>query len=85
VLDCKWYWNSGVAVSNWNYLIFIMLIFYLRLAIRYHLRRYGSNITRDEMETIDNKRDRLQRLIDIFEHHGDSILHTQELTDDPNT
>ena len=62
-----------------------MLIFYLRLAIRYHLRRYGSNITRDEMETIDNKRDRLQRLIDIFEHHGDSILHTQELTDGPNT
>ena len=45
-----------------------------RLAIRYQLRAHGSKLTSDEAQTIENKRIRLQKLIDIFENQADSFL-----------
>ncbi|KAH9010056.1 hypothetical protein EDB85DRAFT_1902458 [Lactarius pseudohatsudake] len=53
----------------------------LQLAIRYQLRAHGLKITTEEIQVIENKRSRLQTLIDIFEHQGDSFL-LQPLTDD---
>ncbi|KAH8976825.1 hypothetical protein EDB86DRAFT_2839044 [Lactarius hatsudake] len=53
----------------------------LQLAIRYQIRAYGLKITTEEIQVIENKRSRLQTLIDIFEHQGDSFL-LQPLTDD---
>ena len=54
-----------------------------RLAIRYQLRAYGSNATSDEILAISNKRNRLQTLIDSFEHQADSFLLNQQGSDDP--
>ncbi|KAI9430336.1 hypothetical protein H4582DRAFT_2063950 [Lactarius indigo] len=54
----------------------------LQLAIRYQLRAYGPKINTEEVQVIENKRSRLQKLIDIFEHQGDSFLLQQKLTDD---
>ncbi|KAH9022823.1 hypothetical protein EDB85DRAFT_1895062 [Lactarius pseudohatsudake] len=53
----------------------------LQLAIRYQLCAHGLKITTEEIQVIENKRSRLQTLIDIFEHQGDSFL-LQPLTDD---
>src|ERR1700744_1009229 len=47
---------------------------FLRLAIRYQIRNHGPQITSDELQIIDNKRTRLQKLIDMFEHQADSYL-----------
>jgi hypothetical protein len=49
-----------------------------RLAIRYQLRSHGSKLTTDEAQIIENKRSRLQKLIDMFEHQADSFLHTDD-------
>ncbi|KAH8980291.1 hypothetical protein EDB86DRAFT_2835413 [Lactarius hatsudake] len=53
----------------------------LQLAIRYQIRAHGLKITTEEIQVIENKWSRLQTLIDIFEHQGDSFL-LQPLTDD---
>ncbi|KAH9172243.1 hypothetical protein EDB89DRAFT_1906356 [Lactarius sanguifluus] len=53
----------------------------LQLAIRYQLGAHGSKINTDEAQVIENKQSCLQKLIDIFEHQGDSFL-LQPLTDD---
>ncbi|KAH9012129.1 hypothetical protein EDB85DRAFT_1877901 [Lactarius pseudohatsudake] len=53
----------------------------LQLAIRYQLRAHGLKITTEEIQVIENKRSRLQTLIDTFVHQGDSFL-LQPLTDD---
>ncbi|KAI9432278.1 hypothetical protein H4582DRAFT_1821382 [Lactarius indigo] len=52
------------------------------LAIRYQLRAHGLKINTEEAQVIENKRSRLQKLIDIFEHQGDSFLLHQPLADD---
>ncbi|KAH9023351.1 hypothetical protein EDB85DRAFT_1870789, partial [Lactarius pseudohatsudake] len=49
--------------------------------LQYQLRAHGLKITTEEIQVIENKRSRLQTLIDIFEHQGDSFL-LQPLTDD---
>ncbi|KAF8257631.1 hypothetical protein EI94DRAFT_1817279 [Lactarius quietus] len=46
----------------------------LQLAIKYQLRTSGSNITTDATVHIDNKRTRLQRLVDTFQHQADSFI-----------
>ena len=50
-----------------------ILIYIGRLAIRYDLRKSGSH-TIDQAQVIENKRGRLQKLIDMFEHQADSHL-----------
>ncbi|KAH9017538.1 hypothetical protein EDB85DRAFT_2155118 [Lactarius pseudohatsudake] len=52
------------------------------LAIRYQLRAHGPKITAEEAQVIENKQTRLQKLIDMFGHQGDSFLLHQQLTDD---
>ncbi|KAH8990951.1 hypothetical protein EDB83DRAFT_2535058 [Lactarius deliciosus] len=54
----------------------------LQLAIRYQLRAHGLRVTTEEAQIIENKRSRLQKLIDMFEHQGDSFLLHQQPTDD---
>jgi len=45
-----------------------------RQAIRYQLRSHNPNLSIEEIEVIENKRDRLQALIYTFEHQADSYL-----------
>jgi hypothetical protein len=45
-----------------------------RLAIRYHLRSQGSRITAHELQTIDNRRTRLQEQIDLFDRQVNLFL-----------
>ncbi|KAH9176147.1 hypothetical protein EDB89DRAFT_2065932 [Lactarius sanguifluus] len=54
----------------------------LQLAIRYQLRAHGLRVTTEEAQVIENKRSRLQKLIDMFEHQVDSFLLHQQPTDD---
>ncbi|KAI9443974.1 hypothetical protein H4582DRAFT_2053729 [Lactarius indigo] len=54
----------------------------LQLAIRYQLRAHGLKINTEEAQVIENKWSHLQKLIDIFEHQGDSFLLHQPLADD---
>lgn len=51
-----------------------MLIHYFRLAIRYDLRTSGPHSTIEKEQIIENKRSRLQRLIDMFERQADSYI-----------
>jgi hypothetical protein len=53
-----------------------------RLAIRYQLRNPGSQLTMEEAQILENKRNRLQKLIDMFEHQADSFLLNHQPTDD---
>ncbi|KAH9007794.1 hypothetical protein EDB85DRAFT_1904803 [Lactarius pseudohatsudake] len=53
----------------------------LQLAIRYQLRAHGLKITTEEAQVIENKRSRLQKLIDMFEHQADSFLLHKPLAD----
>ena len=53
-----------------------------RLAIRYQLRAHGSKLSTDEAKIIDNKRIRLEKLIEVFERQEDSFLLCQSHTDD---
>jgi hypothetical protein len=53
-----------------------------RLAIRYQLRTHGSGLSSEEVQVIDNKRSRLQKLIEMFEHQADSYLLRHRATDD---
>lgn len=55
-----------------------------RLAIRYQLRRHGSKLTTEDAQAIENKRIRLQQLIDVFERQADSfLLHQSRMDDHP--
>ncbi|KAH8985052.1 hypothetical protein EDB86DRAFT_2810433 [Lactarius hatsudake] len=54
----------------------------LQLAIRYQLRAHGLRVTTEEAQIIENKRSHLQKLIDMFEHQGDSFLLHQQPSDD---
>jgi hypothetical protein len=55
-----------------------------RLALRYQLRTSGSNITLEDSQIIENKRIRLQKMIDMFAHQADSfLLHHQSVDDLP--
>jgi hypothetical protein len=45
-----------------------------RLALRYQLRSGGSHHTLEESQIIENKRIRLQKLIDMFEYQADAFL-----------
>ena len=53
-----------------------------RLAIRYQLRNQGSQLTMEDFQIIDNKRTRLQKLIDMFDHQADASLFNHEPTED---
>ncbi|KAH9033011.1 hypothetical protein EDB85DRAFT_1864729 [Lactarius pseudohatsudake] len=55
----------------------------MQLAIRYQLRSHGMN-TIEESQIIENKRIRLQKLIDMFSHQADAfLLHHQPIDDAP--
>jgi hypothetical protein len=56
-----------------------------RLAIRYQLRTYGSQISSDEAQIIDHKRSRLQKLIEAFEHQANSYVLRHQTLDDART
>ena len=45
-----------------------------RLSLRYQLRIGGSHPTLEDSQIIENKRMRLQKLIDMFEHQADAFL-----------
>lgn len=52
------------------------------MAIRYQLRSGGADLTIEELQIIENKRNRLQKLIDMFEHQADGfLLHHQPMDD----
>ena len=46
----------------------------IRLALRHQLQSGGSQLTSEESQIIENKRIRLQKLIDMFEHQADGFL-----------
>ncbi|KAH9032367.1 hypothetical protein EDB83DRAFT_2319127 [Lactarius deliciosus] len=50
--------------------------------LQYQLRAHGLRVTTEEAQIIENKQSRLQKLIDMFEHQGDSFLLHQQPTDD---
>ncbi|KAI9443808.1 hypothetical protein H4582DRAFT_1807499 [Lactarius indigo] len=54
----------------------------LQLAIRYQLRSQGSRLTIEDSQVLENKRNRIQKLIDMFEHQADTFLHHHQDTDD---
>jgi hypothetical protein len=45
---------------------------FLRLAIRHQIRMHGSEPASEEEQVIENKRGRLQRLIETFVYQADS-------------
>ena len=53
-----------------------------RLAIRHQLLVHGSALTPGEVQVIENKQGRLQRLINAFEHQADLFLLRQSSLDD---
>ncbi|KAH9017834.1 hypothetical protein EDB85DRAFT_1874207 [Lactarius pseudohatsudake] len=56
----------------------------MQLAIRYKLRIAGSQITSEDSQIFENKRIRLQKLIDMFEHQADGfLLHHEPMDDTP--
>jgi hypothetical protein len=52
-----------------------------RLAIRYQLRSPGSQLTMEEAQILENKRNHLQKLIDMFKHQADAYLLNHQPTD----
>ncbi|KAH8999650.1 hypothetical protein EDB86DRAFT_3075718 [Lactarius hatsudake] len=56
----------------------------LQLAIRYQLRTQGSKLTMEDAHILENKRNRIQKLIDMFEHQADAFLpHLRAIDDAP--
>jgi hypothetical protein len=53
-----------------------------RLTIKYQLRSHGSQLTTEDAQILENKRNRLQKLIDMFEHQADSYILHHQPTDD---
>ena len=53
-----------------------------RLALRYQLRTGDKHLTPEELQTIENKRNRMQKLIDMFGHQADGFLLHHQLMDD---
>ncbi|KAH9014270.1 hypothetical protein EDB85DRAFT_1876498 [Lactarius pseudohatsudake] len=53
----------------------------LQLAIRYQLRTQGSKLTMEDAQILENKRNRIQKLIDMFEHQADAFLPHLRATD----
>jgi hypothetical protein len=78
-----WSQDSGNAVSsNIVHPIRILNNAISRLALRHQLRTGDSHLTVEESQTIGNKRNRLQKLIDMFEHQADGFLLHHQPTDD---
>ncbi|KAF8258051.1 hypothetical protein EI94DRAFT_1708367 [Lactarius quietus] len=56
----------------------------MQLTLRYQLWSGGSHVTLEEPQVIENKRVRLQKLIDMFEHQADGfLLHHGPMDDMP--
>ena len=55
---------------------------WLRLAIKHKLRTYRSELSIDEAQIIENKRTRLQALINTFEHQANTFLAHDTLAED---
>ena len=53
-----------------------------RLAIRYQLRSQGSHSSIEDAQILENKRNRLQKLIDMFEHQADTFLRIHQPIED---
>jgi hypothetical protein len=55
-----------------------------RLALRHQLRTGDSHLTPEDSQVIENKRNRMQKLIEMFEHQADGfLLHHQAIDDLP--
>ncbi|KAH9031441.1 hypothetical protein EDB83DRAFT_2229595 [Lactarius deliciosus] len=54
----------------------------LQLAIHYQLRTQGSKLTMEDAHILENKRNRIQKLIDMFEHQADAFLPHLRAIDD---
>ncbi|KAH9013590.1 hypothetical protein EDB85DRAFT_1899632 [Lactarius pseudohatsudake] len=54
----------------------------LQLAIHYQLRTQGSKLTMEDAQILENKRNRIQKLIDMFKHQADAFLPHLRATDD---
>jgi hypothetical protein len=81
ILDIMWLENSGSRVSSqiqclthWNNPT-------SRLAIRYQLRSQGTQLSMEDAQILENKRNCLQKLIDMFEHQADTFLLNHQPTD----
>ncbi|KAH9011266.1 hypothetical protein EDB85DRAFT_1847414, partial [Lactarius pseudohatsudake] len=53
-----------------------------QLAIRYQLRSQGSRLTMEDEQILENKRTRLQKLIEMFERQADAFLLCHQPMDD---
>ncbi|KAH9008300.1 hypothetical protein EDB85DRAFT_2164631 [Lactarius pseudohatsudake] len=53
-----------------------------QLAIRYQLRSQGSRLTMEDEQILENKRTRLQKLIEMFERQADTFLLCHQPMDD---
>jgi hypothetical protein len=61
---------------------FPILTYASRQAIKYELRTLGSELTAEKAQIIENKRSRLQKLIDMFSYQADAhILHHKDADD----
>ncbi|KAI9435892.1 hypothetical protein BJY52DRAFT_1230672 [Lactarius psammicola] len=63
----------------------LLVVLKFRKCSKYQLRTYGSQHTSEEAQIIENKRSRLQKLIDMFEHRADSYLLHYRFTEDAPT
>ncbi|KAH9031538.1 hypothetical protein EDB85DRAFT_1847537, partial [Lactarius pseudohatsudake] len=54
----------------------------LQLAICYQLRSQGSKLAMEEVQILENKCNRIQKLIDMFERQADAFLLHHQATDD---
>ena len=82
-MDFVWGQDSGNAVRYYDApLSSISDQCLTRLALRHQLRSGHSRLTSEESQIIENKRIRLQKLIDMFEHQADTfLLHHQPMHD----
>jgi hypothetical protein len=75
LLDFMWHKDPGNAVSSSTVSrLYLHANIFHRLAIRHQLRIHSSQLTSEEAQVIENKRSRLQKLIDMFERQADSYL-----------
>ncbi|KAH9019848.1 hypothetical protein EDB84DRAFT_1441988 [Lactarius hengduanensis] len=70
---CSYRWTSWISCG--------LKIQELQLAIRYQLRTQGSKLTMEDAQILENKRNRIQKLIDMFEHQADAFLPHLRATD----
>jgi len=78
--------SSGMKIQEIQYVpkctSYVIINLCNRLAIRYQLRTQGSQITVEDAQILENKRARLQKLIDMFAHQSDAFILNHEVADE---